>query len=66
MSNKVAYVSVTYLYTLEPNELGLDDNCSKEELKEAADEYMNNELAQVYDAVKMTPNDVEIEVVNVD
>ena len=63
MSNKAAYVNVTYLYMFEPNELGLDDNCSEEEFNNAVSNFMSNELERVHDLTELSHNDVDISIV---
>lgn len=45
MANKMAYVSVTCLYSFEPSELGLDDNCSNDDFFAAVKKRMNEELS---------------------
>ena len=45
MANKMAYVSVTYLYNFESSELGLDDNCSNDDFFAAVKKRMNEELS---------------------
>ena len=56
MANKMAYVSVTYLYSFEPSELGLDDNCSNDVFFAAVEKRMNEELA----TMPIPSDDVEI------
>lgn len=52
----MAYVSVTYLYSFEPSELGLDDNCSNDDFFTAVEKRMNEELA----TMPIPNDDVEI------
>ena len=52
----MAYVSVTYLYSFEPFELGLDDNCSNDDFFTAVKKRMNEELA----TMPIPSDDVEI------
>lgn len=52
----MAYVSVTYLYSFEPSELGLDDNCSNDDFFTAVKKRMNEELA----TIPIPSDDVEI------
>ena len=52
----MAYVSVTYLYSFEPSELGLDDNCSNDDFFTAVKKRMNEELA----TMPIPSDDVEI------
>ena len=60
---KVGYCSVTYLFRGCPEELGLDENCSKEELEEALEKEVNDFIFNVKDTIGIVPNDVEIEVI---
>lgn len=52
----MAYVSVTYLYSFEPSELGLDDNCSNDDFFAAVKKRMNEELS----TMPIPSDDVEI------
>ena len=59
-----AYVTVTYLATVEPKDVGLDDNCDYEEFEKAvrervADEVHTNEYD---DCPILDANDIEVEV----
>lgn len=56
MANKMAYVSVTYLYSFEPSELGLDDNCSNDDFFAAVEKRMNEELS----TMPIPNDDIEI------
>lgn len=40
---KMAYVSVTFLYSFEPKEFNLDDNCSEDEFRTAVEDKMKEE-----------------------
>ena len=40
---KMAYVSVTFLYSFEPKELNLDDDCSEDEFYVAIEDKMKEE-----------------------
>ena len=40
---KMAYVSVTFLYSFEPKELNLDDDCTKDEFCDAVEDKMREE-----------------------
>ena len=40
---KMAYVSVTFLYSFEPKELNLDDDCSEDEFRAAVEDKMKEE-----------------------
>ena len=52
----MAYVSVTYLYSFEPSELGLDDNCSNDDFFAAVEKRMNEELS----TMPIPNDDIEI------
>lgn len=58
---KVAYVSVTYLFTIEPELVGLDQNCSKEEFERAVDGYMEAVTDLVGHQADIFPNDIEVD-----
>lgn len=40
---KMAYVSVTFLYSFEPKDLNLDDNCTEDEFRAAVEDRMRKE-----------------------
>ena len=40
---KMAYVSVTFLYSFEPKDLNLDDDCSEDEFRAAIEDKMKKE-----------------------
>lgn len=40
---KMAYVSVTFLYSFEPKELNLDDGCTEDEFRDAVEDKMKEE-----------------------
>ena len=52
----MAYVSVTYLYSFEPSELGLDDSCSNDDFFAAVEKRMNEELS----TMPIPNDDIEI------
>lgn len=52
----MAYVSVTYLYSFESSELGLDDNCSNDDFFAAVKMRMNEELS----TMPIPSDDIEI------
>lgn len=57
-----ARVTLTYLMTLEPKDLGLKEGCMSRELKLAAEEYVNNLVDDVsYNFIM--PTDIEIEII---
>lgn len=60
---KKAYVAINYLFTVEPSDVGLDNNCSKEELYAAAEKYMENTVSEMDFLLEMEHNDLEISVV---
>ena len=40
---KIAYVSVTFLYSFEPKDLNLDYNCTEDEFRAAIEDRMKKE-----------------------
>ena len=56
-----ARITLTYLMTLEPKDLGLKEDCMPHELELAAEEYVNNLIEDISDNFIM-PNDIEIEI----
>ena len=40
---KMAYVSVTFLYSFEPKELNLDEDCTENEFRDAVEDKMREE-----------------------
>lgn len=61
---KMAYVSVTYLFSFEPKNLNLNEDCSEEEFYEATEIHMNEALALVQQATGLTHNDLEITILD--
>lgn len=61
---KMAYVSVTYLFSFEPKNLNLNEDCSEEEFYEATEVHMNEALTLVQQATGLTHNDLEITVLD--
>lgn len=59
---KVAYVSVTYLFTIEPELVGLEDDCGKEEFETAVENYLEAVTDYVAHQADVFPNDIEISV----
>lgn len=57
---RTAYVSVTYLFTVDPEMVGLDKNCTKEELEKATEKYMEAVTDYIAHQADVFPNDVEI------
>lgn len=60
---KKAYISINYLFIIEPNEVGLDNNCSEEELYAAAEDNISKIISEMDESVLMEHNDLEISVV---
>lgn len=58
---KTAYVSVTYLFTFEPADVGLSDDCTKKEFYEAVDALMERKTDLVGMQADIFPNDIEID-----
>lgn len=59
---KRAYVSVTYLWSFEPHDLGLPEDCADEELEAAADDRMESITNAISDLADIYPNDVEVSI----
>lgn len=59
---KRAYVSVTYLWSFEPHDLGLSEDCSEEELETAAEVRMEQITDAISALADIFPNDVEVSV----
>lgn len=59
---KRAYCSVTYLWSFEPSELGLSEDCTEEELEAAAEERMEKITNIISQRADIFPNDVEVSV----
>lgn len=59
-----AYVTVTYLATVEPKDVGLDDNCREEEFEKAIREIIKEEITPSFSigAATLGENDIEVEV----
>ena len=60
---RVAYVSMTYLFTFEPHEVGMPDDCADLELEAAVTGYLNRIFEETVHHLGM-PNDIEIEISN--
>lgn len=60
---KKAYVAVNYLFTVEPSYVGLNNNCSEEELYTAAKEYIENTASGMDFLLGMEHNDLEVNVI---
>ena len=59
---KKAYISINYLFTLEPEEVDLDNNCSEEEFYKAVKEYMENAASNMDFLLGYNHNDLEIDI----
>lgn len=59
---KRAYVSVTYLWSFEPHDLGLSEDCSEEELETAAEARMEQITDAISELADIFPNDVEVSI----
>ena len=59
---KQVNVSLTYLLTFYPEDLGLDDNAPRTALMDYADAEKEKTTMKIQEAVGMTPDDIETEV----
>ena len=59
---KQVNVSLTYLLTFYPEDLGLDDNAPRTALMDYADVEIDKITMKIQEAVGMMPNDIETEV----
>ena len=59
---KRAYCSVTYLWSFEPHDLGLPEDCTEEELETAAEARMEKITEVISELADIFPNDVEVSV----
>lgn len=59
---KRAYCSVTYLWSFEPHDLGLSEDCTEEELEVAAEARMEKITELIFMQADIYPNDVEVSV----
>jgi len=59
---KQAYVSVTYLFTFEPSEVGVSEDCTESEFEAAIDGYLNRVFEEVQGAADIIPNDIEVDI----
>lgn len=60
---RVAYVSMTYLFTFEPSEVGLSEDCTDLELEAAVTGYLNRMFEETTHYLGV-PNDIEIAISN--
>lgn len=61
---KMAYVSVTYLFSFEPKDFNLNEDCSKKEFYEATEIHMDEALTLVQQATGLTYNDLGITILD--
>lgn len=59
-----AYVTVTLLNTVRPEDYGLSSDCSAEEFENVIYSEINWHKDEIEDISKMSVNDIEIEVVD--
>ena len=59
---KAIRVSATYEFTLEPQLLGLSEDCTQRELEDAADAYMNTIYGAIHEIINMPPDMIDTEV----
>lgn len=57
-----AYITVTLLNTVTPEDYGLSANCSKEEFEKAIYSSIKNREDDITDAAQMAMNDIEIDI----
>ena len=62
MKEKTAYVSVTYLFTVDPEQVGLEDDCFYDEFSAAVEDYMERVTCMVGEQAEIFPNDIEIHI----
>ena len=56
--NREARLTLTYLITLTPEDLGLENDVPEDEFIEAAERYALNDI----DMSRWVPNDIEVEI----
>lgn len=59
---KAAYVSVTYLFTIEPELVGLTEDCGKKEFQKKVEDYMEAVTDYVAHQTDIFHNDIEISI----
>lgn len=57
---KTADISVTYLFQLNPEEVGISEDCTDEEFENGIKGYLHRIFEEVYRAAEIIPNDIEI------
>lgn len=60
---RIAYASTTYLFSFEPHEVGMPDDCTDSELEAAVTGYLNRIFEETIDYLG-APNDIEITINN--
>ena len=63
MYSCINLASINYLFIIEPSEVGLDHNCSEEELYAAAEDNISKIISEMDESVLMEHNDLEISIV---
>ena len=58
---KEAQVSVTYLFTFDPTEVGISEGCTNKEFECAINGYLNRVFEETVNSLGM-PNDIEIQI----
>ena len=61
ITTKEAQVSVTYLFTFNPNEVGISEKCTDKEFECAINGYLNRVFEETVNSLGM-PNDIEIHI----
>lgn len=59
---KQAYVSVTYLFTFEPSEVGISEDCPKSQFEAAINDYLNRVFEGIQSTAGIIPNDIEVDI----
>ena len=59
---RTAYVTLHVLFFVPAKDLGLNENCSKQEFEKAATEYAREQATDIEIKTEFDVNDIEIEV----
>ena len=59
---RTAYITLHVLFSVSSKELGLNENCSKQEFEEIAMEYAREQATDIEIKTEYDVNDIEIEV----
>lgn len=59
---RTAYISLHILFSASAKELGINENCSKEEFEKAAIEYAKEQATDIEIKTECDVNDIEVEV----